>query len=338
MDTDIPIPCTVLRGHTSFINSVCFISENILASGSGDGDLKLWDLKTRRVANSKSAHGGSLLSISKVSSSNIATSGRDGLVQIWDTLAPSVLTPVVTLRTDVQHFCSSVTDRLHQGVGVGPSDPLKSRLSYHRRQQTTITYYLLQHFHLTKLRYDYQSPGDEQEQEQEQCVGVETSSSSPLVYVGRESGHIRVFDLRNIRVPVGEVKLCEHPLMALEGSPSGKTGDILAGNSEDRLCKVRHTSLSSSLQVTNTLPLKPPGIGAVKYRCDGRLIVTANWDNTVRVYDNKRLKPLAVLRHHKDSVFSVDFGLPNTSTCGLFASGSKDCTIAIWDLYSDKMK
>lgn len=38
------------------------------------------------------------------------------------------------------------------------------------------------------------------------------------------------------------------------------------------------------------------GTGCVKYRSDGRIIVSAHWDGTVRVFDQKRLKPLAVLR------------------------------------------
>jgi WD40 repeat protein len=42
------------------------------------------------------------------------------------------------------------------------------------------------------------------------------------------------------------------------------------------------------------------GIGAIKFRSDGQIFVTANWDNTIRIYSNKSkkkpMKPLAVLR------------------------------------------
>jgi WD40 repeat protein len=47
---------------------------------------------------------------------------------------------------------------------------------------------------------------------------------------------------------------------------------------------------------------------------------------------------LLKFRHHRESVFAVDFGWKDTSSYGLFASGSKDGTIAIWDLYSDTIR
>ena len=34
----------------------------------------------------------------------------------------------------------------------------------------------------------------------------------------------------------------------------------------------------------------------VRYRGDGRLVVAAGWDGTVRLFDAKRLLPLATLR------------------------------------------
>ncbi len=97
----------------------------------------------------------------------------------------------------------------------------------------------------------------------------------------------------------------------------------------------------------------------MKFRCDGKLFVSGHWDGTVRLYDSKKFKPLAILKyveahipnfiisdeymcvflyvysHHRLSVFSIAFA-PNHS--GMFASGSKDGTIALWNIYADKMK
>jgi WD40 repeat protein len=123
----------------------------------------------------------------------------------------------------------------------------------------------------------------------------------------------------------------------------------------------------------------------MRFRPDGRVLVSAHWDHTVRVFDQKRLKPLAILRYaclhalryglicvhpqplilpcrqHRDSVYAVDFPDPDcarvtlpvepteysptyacedTSTPGIitpavFATGSKDTTIALWNLFAD---
>lgn len=117
------------------------------------------------------------------------------------------------------------------------------------------------------------------------------------------------------------------------------------------------------------------GTSCVRYRPDGRLLVSTHWDYTVRIYDQKRLKPLAILRHHRDSVYAVDFAeedahssvynstagdeiAPGTETNviangeveegvysadvkskqfsrSVFATASKDCTIAVWDVFAD---
>jgi hypothetical protein len=39
------------------------------------------------------------------------------------------------------------------------------------------------------------------------------------------------------------------------------------------------------------------GTSTARYRLDGRLLATAHWDYTVRLFDRKHLKPLAVLRY-----------------------------------------
>ena len=40
---------------------------------------------------------------------------------------------------------------------------------------------------------------------------------------------------------------------------------------------------------------------------------------------------LLIFRHHSDSVYAVDF-----SPRGKFATGSKDCSIAVWSVYSNQ--
>ena len=39
------------------------------------------------------------------------------------------------------------------------------------------------------------------------------------------------------------------------------------------------------------------GTSCIRHRSDGRLVVSTHWDYTVRIFDQKRLKPLAILRY-----------------------------------------
>lgn len=127
--------------------------------------------------------------------------------------------------------------------------------------------------------------------------------------------------------------------MTLDVSPDYES--IISGGAANCLSHIRiapkevsegFLSLDSS-----RLILSEPGTSKVTYRVDGRIICSAHWDHTVRVYDTKRLTALAVLRHHRDSVYALDF-CHSKSCPGYFASGSKDCTIAIWNVYADKLR
>ena len=69
-------------------------------------------------------------------------------------------------------------------------------------------------------------------------------------------------------------------------------------------------------------------------RYDGKVFATAGWDHRVRLFalgcgTHSKIRPLAVLRFHSESVTSVDFGPRD----GLLASGSRDTRIALWKLY-----
>lgn len=49
----------------------------------------------------------------------------------------------------------------------------------------------------------------------------------------------------------------------------------------------------------------------------------------VRVFHLRKLKPLAILKHHTESVFGLDF----SPDCALLASASKDRKIALWSIF-----
>ena len=109
--------------------------------------------------------------------------------------------------------------------------------------------------------------------------------------------------------PVCERKVHSEPVFALEVcAPKKSDFSCLisgAGDSLVQRCKVSFSVQNTSncigkikmdLKETDCVELKHPGTSCIKSRSDGRLFVSAHWDHTVRVFDQKRLKPLAILR------------------------------------------
>lgn len=95
-------------------------------------------------------------------------------------------------------------------------------------------------------------------------------------------------------------------------------------------------SLSEELKLTKvkTIEIINKGINAVKIREDGKIVITAGLDFNVRVFSWKTLQPLAVLKFHELAVHSLACCAVSIGDHrSVFASGSKDQNIALWDIY-----
>src|SRR5438132_4010712 len=76
----------VQTGHTHWVRSVAFSPDGkILASGSIDNTVKLWELKTGREIRSLVGHTGDVSSVAFSSDSKIlASASYDHTVKVWD--------------------------------------------------------------------------------------------------------------------------------------------------------------------------------------------------------------------------------------------------------------
>jgi len=64
-------------------------------------------------------------------------------------------------------------------------------------------------------------------------------------------------------------------------------------------------SLQAPYKTTDT---KHAGQQSLRVRSDGRLLITGGWDSRIRIYSTKTLKEVAVLKWHKEGVYSTAFG------------------------------
>lgn len=90
-DTTIAIRSTgeihrTLKGHTAYVSGVSFSPDSqVLAGGSDDKVIHLWDVKSGRFLFTLSGHTDSVYSVMfSPKGESIASGNRDGTVLLWD--------------------------------------------------------------------------------------------------------------------------------------------------------------------------------------------------------------------------------------------------------------
>ncbi len=73
----------VLPGHKAMVSALAFMP-GILASGSEDGRIVLWDVKEAKEIKSWNAHGGGVASVDFTADGRLVSCGRDRVAKVWD--------------------------------------------------------------------------------------------------------------------------------------------------------------------------------------------------------------------------------------------------------------
>jgi len=157
-----------------------------------------------------------------------------------------------------------------------------------------------------------------------------------LVVAGYEDGGLRVWDPRAPAAPLLTQALHAEPVMALALDGRARRG--ASGASDAR---VRHFLLNlpagtcslgavHSAASAEAAGLAGRGVADLTFRAEGRLLAAAGWDGRVRLYDAVAAAPLASLRYHAAAVAAVAF---SGDARGTLASGARDGTVALWEVY-----
>ena len=156
--------------------------------------------------------------------------------------------------------------------------------------------------------------------------------ASLLLLVAYENGELVLWDWPN-RTLFSSLKLSDSPLSIAYNADSNMG---LCGTSSEKI--VSFHLENGSLHAAKDLEITNPGISCITNRPDNKLVATGGWDSRIRIFSWKKLKPLAVLDYHKESIECIQFSkysVPSFSEGGfLLAAASTDKTVSLWDIFN----
>jgi WD40 repeat protein len=342
-----PSPHAVLRGHTSEVTAAAFGWRDssglpTLLSASADGELRLWSMQTHRSLAVKAAHPGK--AVHALAGERLLSQGRDGFVRLWDMKGGAVNGPLLQLPSECYNFCqcacstvlvqSTETFTVSSGNGseAVPTCGTSPLLAMPNEDANRLHVWDVRCANAPALRL---APS-EVEGRAGMCMCARFSTSDVTLVSGWEDGSLQVFDMRIAGRVASSRRLHKEPLLSLDFGPNG--GHVLSGSADCALCVLPLVGGLLGESVTK-LPIPVTnessgsgGVAAVRVRPDGQVFAAGGWDRRVRLWQWRKLKPLAVLQHHTATVNSVSF-----SPCSRYlASASGDQTIAIWTLFPPK--
>ncbi len=288
-----------LEGHSDLIFSVAFSPNGeILASGSGDNKIKLWDWKTGTELKTLAGHqNGITRVVFSPDGTLLASASQDNTIKLWNWQEGREIKSLVGHRDGVLDLAFS------------PHNPWLASGS----QDKTIKIW-----NLIDGKVIYTLKGHNA-----RVLAVAFSPDGKILASGSYDNTIKLWSLED-GSEISTLNGHSAWVSSLEFSPDGK---ILASSSGDKTIKLWNWENGEEIR---TLEGHYDKVTDLTFSPDGRTLASASGglDKTVKVWHIDNGKEITTLKGHTGSVESIAFS-PDGK---ILASGSWDKTIKLWEL------
>ncbi|VUC28482.1 unnamed protein product, partial [Clonostachys rosea] len=289
-----------LEGHTESVCALAFSCDSrLLASGSDDSTVRLWDLETGSELHRLTGHKGGILSVAfSYSNANLLASGsEDGTIRLWNLETgtelkklechKSCVTSVVFSQRNPNILASGSNDGMVRLWDLETKTELK-KLESHGRLICSISF---------------------------------SNHGENLLASGSDDGTVRVWDIdkgSSLHLLMGH----EGPIECVAFSNISK---VLASASVDFTMRLWDSESGLALK---RLENGSDGFSTIAFSHNSHILASGSNDYTVRLWDTETGSQLQKLEGHNSWLTSIAFH--NNSK--LLASASCDSTIRLWDL------
>ncbi|XP_067034225.1 guanine nucleotide-binding protein subunit beta-like protein 1 isoform X2 [Acropora muricata] len=321
-----PEPFYILRGTGAAINVLKFApkastNEGLLMSGCVKGLINLWSLKTKRTELVLDGHlGHAILSADFLPDGKVISHGRDGHLKIWQ-CCEGRSNVVDSVPAPFLGFCQfSCLRRGYKSTWIALPSSKQSQVDVLDLESKKILFSL--------------KSEDDKSTGMCMCLSFFTiqTTDKPVLITGYENGQLLLWDVMEQKV-MSTKTVHNETVLCMDVDKENLR--FVSGSADNKLYVSSSTS-NSTLEIDKEVELKNPGTASVNIRRDRKVLATGGWDGRIRIYNWKKLTPLAYLSYHTDTVNAVNFSDDLPGYGQILAAGGKDTRISLWSLYNEK--
>jgi WD40 repeat protein len=297
---NVAVPNT-LGGHANWVNGISFSPDGkMLASGSADKTVKLWDTTTGKEIKTLTGHTDWVNSVSFSSDGKMLASGSaDKTVKLWDTSTGKEIKTLTGHTNEVRGISFSPDGKMLASASVDSRVKLWDTST--GKQIKTLTGH-------TNWVY-----------------GISFSPDGKMLASASGDKTVKLWDTstgKEIKTLTGHTNW----VYGISFSPDGK---MLASASNDRTVKLWDTSTGKQIR---TLTGHKNAVWGISFSPDGKMLASASLDKTVKLWDTSTGKEIKTFTGHTNEVYGISFS-PDGK---MLASASHDSTVKLWDISTGK--